>query len=111
MSEKDNYAPGTYNSPDAPWNQPEPVEDTDEFADKKQEMVSERISIKGGWLAESFMEAPGLFYSQLSTLLVDLPDGEISDKMIGLAVRQMAVSYCTPPDDEVIDALEADHDI
>ena len=110
MNNKDNYAPGTFNNPSAPWNQ-DPIEDTDAFADKKQEMTSERISVKGGWLAESFMEAPELFYSQLSTLLVDLPADEISDKMIGLAVRQMVVAYCTPSDSDVIEALEADHDI
>ena len=109
MSEKDYYPAGAYNDPNAPYNQTEPVEDTDAFADKKQEMTDERI--KDLW-QEAIGEAPLHIVIDVGILLTNnMHDDDLGDKMIGTRIRAQVINYCTPSDSDVIEALEAEHDI
>ena len=107
MSYRDFYPPGAADDPNAPYNLPEPIEDTDAFADKREEMTAERLKDADGYVPESFGEADNDFWLGLSVLLL-MQD---ADKNIGGYVRRMVTSYCTPSDSEVIEELEAENDI
>ena len=109
MSEKDYYPAGAYNDPNAPYNQPEPVEDTDEFADKKRGMLDERI--KDLW-QEAIGEAPRHIVIDVGILLTNnMHDDALGDEMIGKRIRAQVIKYCTPSDSDVIEELEAHYDI
>ena len=107
MSYRDFYPPGAADDPNAPYNLPEPIEDTDAFADKREEMTSERIKDDGPF--DSVMEAAADFWTGLSTLLLVSGSDDI-DRLIGAYIRRMVISYCTPSDSEVIEELEAENE-
>ena len=109
MSNKCNYPDGSYNDASAPWNL-EDITETDAFADKRQELIDERVKDSCGWLVESFMDAQADILIGLSVLL-SMPDNDDTDRNIGKYIRRMVVSYCTPPVDEIIEELEAENDI
>ena len=112
MSEKDYYPAGAYNDPNAPYNQPDPIEDTDVFADKRQELIDERVKDINGYLIESIAEAGTEFLVKVAVIISsDMPDDKLSDQILGAAIREQVIKYCTPPDFEVIEALEAENDI
>ena len=104
MGEKDYYAPGTYNDPNAPWNL-EDLTETDAFADKKQELIKERLYDLHGWLLESFTESEDWFLMGLAVLINDMPTDTTGDQMLGMKVREQVLKYVTPPDAEVIEEL------
>ena len=110
MSEKDYYPAGAYDDPNAPYNQLEPIEDTDAFADKREEMTEMYIKDLNGSLIESFTEASTDILAGLSILLL-MPNNDNTDKSLGKYVRRMVFDYCTPYDLEVIEELEAENDI
>ena len=103
MGEKDYYAPGTYNDPNAPWNL-EDLTETDAFADKKQELIKERLYDLHGWLLESFTESEDWFLMGLA-VMINMPTDTTCDQMLGMKVREQVLKYVTPPDDEVIEEL------
>ena len=109
MSDKSNYPDGSFNDPSAPWNQ-EDITESDAFADKREEMTDMYIKDLNGSLIESFTEASTDTLIGLSVLL-RMPKTDDTYKSIGKYVRRMVIYYCTPPDDEIIEAMEAGHDI
>ena len=103
MSDKDNYAPGTFNDPNAPWTEPEPIEDTDAFQDAKVEMWDERLSDP-----EYMLEALGEQCDDDLKHLARLIKGNITGihtSVIGAYVSKWVCAYCEPSDDEVIEEL------
>jgi hypothetical protein len=106
MSDKDYYPAGAYNDPNAPYNQPEPIEDTDAFADMKEGILDDRVKDLNGWLLESLSEAPLEFMVGLSVMISsDMPADRIGNQLLGKKVRAQVIAYCTPTDDEVIEQL------
>ena len=104
MSNADNYAPGTYSDPNAPWNQPEPIEDTDAFQDKKVEIWDERIS-DPAYFMEAIGEMDEAAARRLATYVRDNQTGTYTTS-IGAAISACVTNYCEPEDDDVISELE-----
>jgi hypothetical protein len=103
MSEKDYYAPGTYNDPNAPWNQ-EDIEDTDEFQNKKLEMWKDKISDGAGYMLESISERSSSDLNRLGKMIRDNVNGTYT-VAIGALVSKWVWDYCEPADDDVIEEL------
>ena len=108
MSNKSNYPDGSFNDPSAPWNL-EDITETDAFADKRDEIINERVKDALGYVPESFGEADDGFWIGFSALLLVSGSDDI-DRLIGAYIRRMVIAYCTPSDSDVIEVLEADHE-
>jgi len=104
MSDKDNYAPGTYNDPNAPWNQPDPIEDTDEFQDAKKEMWDARIA-DPEYMLEALGEQCDDDLKNLARLIKGNFTG-IHTSVIGAYVSKWVTSYCEPDDYDVIESMQ-----
>jgi len=83
------------------------------FEDNCLEITKARISDSGGYLLESFSEAPEKWLSVLSDLViewVEAPSDKEADitRVIGAMVAVQISGYCTPTDDEVLEALGGD---
>ena len=84
-----------------------------EFEDKRLEITNDRINDSGGYLLESFSEAPEKWLSVLSDLViewVEAPSDREADitRVIGAMVAKQISGYCTPTDDEVLETLGGD---
>ena len=99
---KDNYAPGTYNDPNAPWNQ-EDITETDAFQDAKMEMWDERIT-DVPYMLEAIGEQPDKDLAHLARLIKGNDTG-IQTSVIGAYVIKWVCAYTEPEDDEIIEEL------
>ena len=109
MSDKDNYAPGTFNDPAAPWNQPEPIEDTDAFADKQLEIWKDRVMDIHGYMLEALSERPGEDLKGLARMIWGNQTGTHTIA-IGAYITKWVNDYCEPSDDDVIEELNQEPD-
>ena len=109
MSDADNYAPGAYNDPSAPWNQPEPIEDTDAFQDRQLEIWNDRIMDATGYMLEGITERPDDDLRALARMVRDNQNGTYTEA-IGAYISKWVTDYCQPSDDEVIDELQREPD-
>jgi len=82
---------------------PEPIENTDEFADMKESMQEERIKDINGWFIESFSEAPDATLKELSDCVLAGDNLRVGDIVSDLVHR-----YCTPDDEDVREAMGND---
>jgi hypothetical protein len=114
MSESGYYPPGAENDPRAPWNQVDPTE-SDEFQAMRERMVMERADDINGWFRESLSEASEGTLKRLSTLFKEMYEADdfSAEKRaeIGTIVYVMLEIGCTPPEDEILEALELDENV
>ena len=103
MSDKDYYPAGAYDDPNAPYNQPDPIEDSDEFQDEKLAMWTERIS-DPDYALEALGERDTADIKRLAHLIVKNQNGTHTET-IGSLVTKWVVDYCEPSDDDVLDVL------
>ena len=99
MGDADNYAPGTYNDPYAPWNREDPT-DTQAFEDKAAELLRERIADTYGYQQEAYTEAPDDARRWLTQALLDG-----NELLVGKLFLSIIQTGCKAPDDEIIEAL------
>ena len=83
------------------------------FEEMKDTLYRERIQDFNGYFIESFGEASDEWLKELSQLVLkwsDAPTDRIMDIeiTIGRMVASRIADYCTPPDDEVLDAIQGD---
>ena len=107
MSDADNYAPGTYNDPNAPWNQ-EDITESLAFEDKRIEMQDERINDLNGYLIESITERSDADLKKMAKYAMDA--SEHASILLGKLVRDWILQGTEPSDDEVIDELQQEPD-
>jgi hypothetical protein len=106
----DNYPDGCANDPSAPWNQPEPIEDTDRFIDKKLDMWDERIS-DPEYMLEALGEHQGDELKILARLIKANGFSGIHTMTIGSYVSKWVTEYTEPSDADVIEAMKGeDHE-
>jgi len=108
VSDADNYAPGTYNDPNAPWNQPDPIEDTDEFIGRQELIWNDRI-LAIGYMIEAIGETSDDDLKALARLVHDNQNG-CHNIAIGMRVTKWIVDYCKPSDDEIIEMMNDEPD-
>jgi len=107
MSERDYYAPGTYNDPNAPWNQDDRSE---EITEKQWEMYCDRLNDEPDvYIAEGITEqasdkAKSLYNSVQRQLKVEHPKGD-DDMYLGGLIRKLVQMYATPSEDEALEKL------
>jgi len=104
VSDKDYYAPGTYNDPNAPWNQEEPIEDTDAFQDAKMELWDERIT-DVPYMLEAIGEQPDKDLAHLARLIKGNFTG-VHTMTIGAYVSKWVYAYTEPSDEDVIESMQ-----
>ncbi len=85
-----------------------------EFEDERLEITKERICDLGGYHLEAFSEAPDEWAAGLAKLVIEwmmAPTGYMTSDLesdIGHMVAKQVAGYCTPTDEEVLEALEGD---
>ena len=103
MSDKDNYAPGTYNDPNAPWNQ-EDITDTQAFEVRYLEIWEERVKDINGYMIEGITERPDEDLKALARMVWGNTTGTHTTT-IGAYITKWVMDYCKPCDEEIIDIL------
>ena len=110
MADADYYAPGTYNDPNAPWNQ---HDYDDEVADKQQEIFIERLTDEpDAWIAEGITEqasekAQAIYLS----VIKNLKNGHriMEDNLtLGAMIRELVEMYAIPSEQEAYEELMED---
>jgi len=107
VSDADNYAPGTYNDPNAPWNQ-EDITETDAFQDKQAELWNDRI-LDISWMVEGITERSDIDLNMLARLIKGNQTGSHTTT-IGAFITKWVNEYTEPDDSEVISELEKDNE-
>jgi hypothetical protein len=82
------------------------------FEDMKQSIYRERVQDINGYFIECFSESSDNWLEELSALVLsyaDSPSDRVRDieVAIGKKIAEHLDEYCTPSDDEVVEALEA----
>jgi hypothetical protein len=103
-----SYPAGAENDPNAPYNQPDPIEDTDEFQDKKLEMWNEAI-MDTSYMLEAIGERPEDDLKMLARAIRGNQNGTHT-VAIGAWVTEWVTKYCEPRDDEVLEELNQNGD-
>jgi len=87
--------------------------DSPEFEDERLELTKERIRDLGGYHLEAFSEAPDEWAARLAELAIQWIEAP-SDRLkaietdIGVLVAVQLTGYCTPTDEDVLEALGGD---
>ena len=79
----------------------------------KERLYREKIADINGYFTESITEASDEWLKELSNLILqwgDSPSDKVKDVelLIGRLVARRVDEYCTPADDEVLEAVEGD---
>ena len=99
----DNYAPGSYNDPSAPWNQDDPTE-SEEFESEQLRQWDDRIMDIHGYFIESLSESSDEDLTRLARMVRDNQNGTFTIA-IGALVTKLVVDYCKPDDESVLEVL------
>jgi len=84
--------------------------ETTAFAEAKEVLYREKIADINGYFTESITEASDEWLKELSNLVLlwgDSPSDKVKDieLLIGRLVARRVDEYCTPDDDEILEAI------
>jgi hypothetical protein len=107
MADKDYYAPGTYNDPNAPWNEPDY---SDEIIEYQNWLFRARLDDEpDAWISEGICEQAGKQERELYQWVIDnLKRGrrmKVDDTLLGKYVRRLVETYAMPSDQEAHEAV------